>query len=329
MTFSTRFPGFRLRLTRWGTVFLVAMLLVGVAAVNTGNNALMALLGLALGSGTWSRQVLAGVTVNLRPPRELFAGRPTTLEAEVRNRCRLFPAYGLLVREPGGRALLLDALLAPGGTSRHALDWTFDRRGWHELATWRLEVLLPLGFFVKSKQLAGSGRVLVYPRLLHAAAVAGTLGGGKSSVASFAHRGREGDVSQLRDFRQGDERRQIHWKQTARQQRMIVVERQRQAETPVFLVLDPRLADPDEEASRERFEQLVSLVATAVVEYLRAGQAVGLVVGRSVAGPVSSLGMAGLLLRPLAEVEPQLPSADAPATVAGVRSVLYRVEAAA
>jgi len=46
MSFADAFPGFRLRLTSWGAAYLVASIILGLAAVNTGNNALMALLGL-------------------------------------------------------------------------------------------------------------------------------------------------------------------------------------------------------------------------------------------------------------------------------------------
>ena len=38
-------------------------------------------------------------------------------------------------------------------------------------------------------------------------------------------RGREGEITQLREYRDGDELRQVHWKQTARQQRLIAVDR--------------------------------------------------------------------------------------------------------
>ena len=87
MSFADVFPGFRLRLTRWGVAYLVAAVVLGLAAVNTGNNALMALLGLALGSyvvsGTWSRQVLAMIESRVTLPREIYAGRPAVADVEL------------------------------------------------------------------------------------------------------------------------------------------------------------------------------------------------------------------------------------------------------
>jgi uncharacterized protein (DUF58 family) len=327
MSFIERFPGFRLRLTRWGLAFLVASLVLGLAAVNTGNNALMALLGLALGSyvvsGAWSRQVLAAVSAKVVLPPEIFAGRPAVVEVELVNTSGFFPGYGLVVRDGEGRPLIREPLLAPGERRRHPVEMVFPKRGWHVLGPWRLEVLLPLGFFLKSKTLLEDRRVLVYPRLLRAAAMAVRRGGGRRSPDALEARGREGEVTQLRDFREGDEVRAMHWKQTARQQRLVVVERQRMTEKPVFFVVDPRLEDPDDPVQRDRFEHLVSEVATGVVKRLREGIRVGLVVGSVVVSPVRSTRRAPLLLRPLAEVEPTPPTTDPPVTVGAGRTAFF------
>lgn len=308
MSFADAFPGFRLRLTRWGALYIAGCVILGLAAVNTGNNALMSMLALALGSyivsGTWSRQVLASMEVVVSLPTEIFAGRTVFAEVELRNRSRIFPAYGVALRAGDGRTLLVEGLVDRDGSRRRTVELVFDRRGWASVGPWRLEVLLPLGFFVKSKELLPAQKVLVLPRLLDAeTALELDLGGGAPMVDVLVDRGREGEVSQLREFRDGDDHRQLHWKQTARQQRPIVVDRQHAAEGPVYLVLDPRAPDPADPETRERFERRVSEIATAVVGRLRREAPVGLVVGPTIAPPVRHLRHSGRLLRPLAEVE--------------------------
>jgi len=309
MAFADSFPGFRLRFTRWGLVYLVACVLLGMAAVNTGNNALMAVLGLALGSyvvsGMWSRQVLGNVEATIELPSEIFAGRPAVIGVEIENTSRFLPAYGLVVRDSEGRAAIHDPLLAPGDRRRHSVELVFPDRGRHEFGAWRLDVLLPLGFFLKSKVLIFDREVLVYPRLLPTSSASVRRGGGRRSPDALESRGREGEVTQLRDFREGDELRSLHWKQTARQQRLVVVERQKATENPVFFVVDPRLEDPADPRQSDRFEHLVSEVATAVVLRLREGVPIGLVIGSLVIPPVRSVRQAQMLLRPLAEVMPR------------------------
>lgn len=318
MSFTDSFPGFRLRPTRWGLAYLVGCLVLGMAAVNTGNNALMALLGLALGSyavsGAWSRQVLGSVTARVELPSEVFAGRPSVVDIELANASRWLPAYGLVVRDAGGNIVIRESLLEAGERSRHSVDTTFERRGWTTLGPWRLEVALPLGFFLKSKVLVDDRRILVYPRLLPISRSSVRRGGGRRAPDALEARGREGEVTQLRDFREGDELRSLHWKQTARQQTLVVVERQRPKEKPVFYVLDPRLEDIDDPTQHDRFERLVSDIATGIMRRLREGVPVGLVVGSIIVPPVRSSRRAPALLGPLAEVEPQAADGEGPLT---------------
>jgi len=318
MSFAGAFPGFKLRLTRWGGLYITVCVVLGLAAVNTGNNALMSMLAMALASyivaGTWSRQVLASVSVAVSLPKDIFAGRPTFAEVELSNRSRFFPAYGLVLRAADGTTLLAEKLVGTGEICRRSVELVFDRRGWAPLGPWRLEVLLPLGFFLKSKELLPEQRVLVLPRLFD---IEPTIelegGGGARSADLLADRGREGEVSQLRDYRDGDDHRQLHWKQTARQQRPIVVDRQHAAEGPIYLVLDPRAPNPDDPDTQERFEHSVSGIATVVVGRLRRDAPVGLVVGPIVVPPVRDARQSGRLLRPLAEVELAAMDADGPA----------------
>lgn len=332
MSFAGSFPGFRLRLTRWGLAFLVASIVLGLAAVNTGNNALMALLGLALGSyvvsGTWSRQILAEIEATVDLPSEVYAGKPAVVDVELGNTSSFIPAYGLVIRDAAGGSVFKEFYLAAGQKRRHSVEVVFPNRGWQELGPWRLEVLLPLGFFLKSKILVAGRQVLVYPRLLPLSASSVRRGGGRRSPDALESRGREGDVTQLRDFHEGDELRAIHWKQTARQQHLVVVERQRTTEKPVFYVVDPRLEDPTDPRQIERFERLVSEVATGVVQRLREGVRVGLVIGSLVVPPVRSVRRGPMLLRPLAEVEPVSIADETPVVADSGRATLFKVRGA-
>ncbi len=333
MRFASSFPGFRLRPTRWGLAYLGACLVLGLAAVNTGNNALMAILGLALGSyvvsGVWSRHVLGRVAVSVQGPPEVFAGRPVQLEVVLANRSRFLPAYGLTVRGGDRRELIRDPMVPAGQSHRHTVEVEFKDRGWQPVGPWRLEVLLPLGFFLKSKELISDLRSLVYPRLLPSWQYPPRRGGGRLSPDVFERRGREGEVTQLREFREGDEVRQLHWKQTARQQRMVVVDRQRASQDPVYFVVDPRLDDPSDGAQLDGFERMISEVATGVVERVREGRPVGLVIGPLVVPPVRTRRTAGLLLRPLAEAEPQASGGPMPAAPRDGQALVFSAGAKA
>ena len=107
---------------------------------------------------------------------------------------------------------------------------------------------------------------------------------------------------------------------------LVVVDRKKRAERPVYLVVDPRVEDPNDQDLRARFEHMVSDVATGVVRRLQRGEAVGLVVGRTVIPPVRSSTRAARLLRPLAEVQPLPADAPAPAYGGEGSSLSFRAE---
>ncbi len=305
--FQRMFPGFSLRLTRWGAGFLLGLVVTGAAAVNTGNNALIGVVSVALASylvaGVWSREVLRQVHLEVEPPHEAFAGRPVQVTMVLENRSRIFPAYGVVVRDEEGEVIVRQVYLPARGQARVSVTTAFERRGWNEVGPWRLEVSLPLAFFVKSKDAAPAHRILVYPALGPIRKPSWLTSGVQRGQPTQQRRGREGEVLQLRFYRDGDEAQQVHWKQTARQQRLIVVDREAPESAAPVLVIEPRQRSPGSASVREMFERSLSEATSVIVHRLQRGQGVGLMIGDELIAPVASRLLWSRLLRPLAEVE--------------------------
>ena len=312
--FRARFPGFTLKPTAAFWVFLVTVPLLGLAALNTGNNALYLLLALTLGafvaSGTFSRHTLSRLRVRLVAPGEAFAGAAVGVQLEVSNHSRWIPAALVVCRLLGlqGRAVI--AQVPPGGTTLVSLPTVFPRRGRQTLPAVQVEVRLPLGFFVKSVRWPQSGEVLVYPRRVRVGTVRWAGLAHRDEATAPGHGRRGGEVEQLRDFRPGDDRRDIHWKQTARQQRPIVMERRERSLPSHYLALDRQLPRRDDDALLQRFEDLVSEVASSALWQLHHGEPVGLIIGGTVTPPASGSLHARRLLEQLALVQAVGPGED-------------------
>ncbi len=75
--------------TRAGIVYVVIVVVIGVAALNTGNNLLYiivaAMLAAILCSGVASALVLRGLELDVRVPQHVFAGRPAMARIVLRN----------------------------------------------------------------------------------------------------------------------------------------------------------------------------------------------------------------------------------------------------
>ena len=325
---GSRFPGFTLKPTAAFWVFLIGMPLLGVAALNTGNNALYLLLSLTLGSfvasGAFSRHTLRHLEIRLQAPPEAFAGAPIGVQVEARNRSRWVPATFVVCRLAGLPGSAMISSVPPLGTARATLPTLFPRRGKRPLPAVQVEVRLPLGFFVKGVRCPQPGEILVYPRRVRVGTIR-RVGLVRHEEATAPGRGRRGgEVEQLREFRPSDDVRDIHWKQTARQQRFIVVERRERSLPSHYLALDRQMPRRDDAELLRRFEDLVSEVASSALEQLHRGEPVGLIVGGAVTPPGSGSAHARRLLESLALVQAVGPGEDPlPALLSGEQ--VYRL----
>jgi uncharacterized protein (DUF58 family) len=136
--------------------------------------------------------------------------------------------------------------------------------------------LFPFGLFRKGVRYAAGLEVLVFPELFPAAAdrADGTSDFGEetSRRSGWGH-----ELHALRVFRQGDDPRRIHWKQTARTGNLIYMERETEESRRLAILLDNGVSALADEAAEQRFERLVSEAATAADDYLARGHEVELI----------------------------------------------------
>src|SRR5579863_2841169 len=104
---ARRVAGARIRdafdydVTRVGIVYVAIVMVIGIAALNTGNNLLYivvaAMLAAILVSGVASALVLRGLELDVRLPEHVFAGRPVVGQILLRNPRRFLPAFSIRV----------------------------------------------------------------------------------------------------------------------------------------------------------------------------------------------------------------------------------------
>jgi len=87
--------------TRVGVVYVLVTLVIGIAALNTGNNLLYivvaAMLAAILVSGVVSAWVLRWLRLEVRLPEHVFAGRPVRGRIVLQNPRRLLPSFSIRV----------------------------------------------------------------------------------------------------------------------------------------------------------------------------------------------------------------------------------------
>jgi uncharacterized protein (DUF58 family) len=263
-----------IRITRVGLWFVLFTVLVGVAATNTGNNALYlvlsGMLALLAVSGLVSRWNLERLGIDFEPPGELFARRPTLVGFAMTNRGRWLPRWLLLVGLSAQGPWRLVPYLRAGESARGALEVIFPRRGRHRFEAAHVASLFPLGLFRKGMRYASSLEVLIYPELFPPGEIE-IVASGLSGDRSAQRPGWGHELHSLRGFRQGDDPRAIHWKKSAQTGGLVYQEREAEETLRLSILFDDgtgRLASEDEAS---RFERLVSEAATAAWDYLDRG----------------------------------------------------------
>ncbi|MFZ0769916.1 MAG: DUF58 domain-containing protein [Candidatus Sulfotelmatobacter sp.] len=92
---------FHYEVTKAGVVYVLVTLVIGIAALNTGNNLLYivvaAMLAAILVSGVVSALVLRGLELEVRLPEHVFAGRAVVGRIVLRNSRRVLPSLSIRV----------------------------------------------------------------------------------------------------------------------------------------------------------------------------------------------------------------------------------------
>ena len=269
-------PRRTIRPTRDGWWMLFAAVGLGVAAINTGNNLLYLLcsmlLALVLVSGILSEQTMRGLQLEGLRPEEMFAGRPAVVGASVVNAKRWLTSYSVVLEmlDPGPPSSFHVPTLAAG--ARRLVTWEHvpPSRGRHRLSGVRVVTRFPFGLFSKVSRVQLDDQVLVFPAVRpigrHPLGRAGEAEG-----ATAPRRGRSHEMHSLREYRQGDDERLIHWRSTARAQALTVREMEAETTRDVCIrLVGSGGADP------EKLERGLSDAASLAVHFLRVGAAVEL-----------------------------------------------------
>ncbi len=230
-------PPRRLKFTRLGTYFTGMTLLVGFGAINTGNNLLYLLLGMMLAlivvSGVLSEQVIQRLNVKHRLPNRIFAGHPTPIEILVDNPRPRVPSFSIEIvervadlppaRRPAAYFMRVDA----GGEAHATVRFAFPRRGRVKLEGFEVVTHFPFGLFRKSREIDAEEELLVYPQPLDPGPLTGLADLPQGEVR-HPRPGRGGDYYGLRDYRQGDDLRDVHWKLVAKRGDLVLREREKE-----------------------------------------------------------------------------------------------------
>ena len=292
---------FLFRITTSGFLYILLILLISIAAVNTGNNLLYILLAFMIAaisvSGVVSRTSLTRLALSVDYQDAIFAGEYTTYRLSLRNAKKWLPTFSIGVegflenqtrramsgrpegeahgKEPPADAPVMRAsayfpYLPAGGRDDQVFQVRFPERGLYQIASIDVVTSFPFGFFRKGRKIPVSGELVVFPALLEKGDLYARLER-QFDTLPLLRKGLGSELYTLREYVPGEDVRHMHWKATARAQRYIIKEFALESLSAfVFLMDEATLADPAE--GWEKYERAVSFLATLALELQEKGK---------------------------------------------------------
>lgn len=275
-TISTPAPSFTfegvVRLTRIGTSYVLFTVVIGFAALNTGNNALYIgltfMLGSLLLSGVASKGGLKHLEVVAEETAEAWAGTAADIRLHIRNRSAIWNVRDVVIASPN----LAEPVLIPVLRSRDevvvAVPMIFQKRGRAELSAIDLYTRYPFGLFLKKRRVRLRGELVVFPRLIDNEFDVRAFRPASGDQTAANRVGPGSEIHSLRDYVRGDSLRHVHWKKSASLGRWIMKQTDQEAAHTVHVVIDPYRPA---RASEDEFERMISAATTFVRESLLRG----------------------------------------------------------
>ena len=273
-----RWIGYRMeyRITRDGWVYILGIVLVALAAINTGNNLLFlilaSLIASILMSGILSSITLAGVELKLHLPEHIFAGQAVRATVELRNEKLTLPSFSLRVEAATSKnqpaaAMLETPIYFPylprQQSVKQQIPLLFLQRGVYRQEAFKIVTRFPFGFLQKARRMDLAAEALVYPAVAASSEFLEVLPGLQGAMESHA-KGRGQDLYALRGYLPNDSARHVHWKASARFGALMVREFAREDDCRVLLVFDPQspaAAATSPSNEKESFERAVTFCA--------------------------------------------------------------------
>lgn len=275
--------------------FLIGVLLfVALLYKQTGLIILaLLILGMVYGAKLWSRLSLAGLHCRYSADNEkVFPDEQIMFKAQVENHSFLPVWMEMEIKAPAGKTL--EAVFAgnKGLSGESVLLWK-QKISWQWALTARKRGCFPvgpaelaagdlLGFFRQKKALPPAGEIVVFPKIIplrafpfHQEAFFGTQRAGgpvQDPVFPVA----------TRDYHHGRPARHIHWKASARHNRLQEKIFEPTAHGKNLLVIDVKQFA--ENKASENFERTLEVAASLAVKMAQRGSAVGIASNGSLAG---------------------------------------------
>jgi uncharacterized protein (DUF58 family) len=263
-----------LKVTRQGKWYIGVLFLIGIAAINTGNNLLYLVEGMLLSliiiSGIMSENTLRRVRVERVLPAHARAGSETQVRLVASNDKKLLPSLSFKIVEAGAPGLKASGAyilkLGKGQNLSKTRRYVFERRGMATLHAVIIETAFPFGLFVKGRRIELPAEIVVYPRIRKISDRELEVEGFRGGDEGARKKGHGAELYGLREHLAGEDARHVDWKASARASTLLHREYEAESEQGFMVVFDNYSAGPGGDAAFEKAVEEAASIASCLFE---------------------------------------------------------------
>lgn len=280
----------RVMLPREGMMYLLIMIVAFVGSLIGRNNMLMLVFSIMAGpfilNGWITFTLLKRNRVRRQLPERAMVGEVIPVELTLENRKFWFSSWLMVVRdrlrqksllsEPRAETETLEpavlfASVRPRSSRSACYQLQLNHRGRYLFGPLEVSTRFPIGLVERGFIEPSPGELIVHPRVgrmtprwRRESQLASEMMLQRSSRAGTF----DDEFHHLREFRQGDSQRSIHWRTSARLNDLMVREFEQNRDRSLLMLVELWLPDDPQPRDCDRVELAVSFAATACVEHL-------------------------------------------------------------
>lgn len=218
------------------TIFL------GFAAINTANNliylivsALLSFMGV---SGFIGRRNIQRLEIEILPPDEIYANIQTPVKIRIKNNKKFLPSFLIRVLLFGKVTLL--PFIDRRASSDKFIEITLNKRGQNTIDNIFVCSVFPFNFFIRCKKIQESLKLIAFPEPLkcHLSQSDSSDKDKKKGDTSTDDIGFDSELISIRNYTTGDPLKYIHWKASAKTDRLKTKELSSLETEPVLIDLE-------------------------------------------------------------------------------------------
>ncbi|WP_437225642.1 DUF58 domain-containing protein [Planctomicrobium sp. SH661] len=277
--------GYHFRIPGVGLAYLAIMFVLFIGSILARSNLLIMVFCVMAGSfvvnGWLTFTMLRRTRMQRDVPDRVMAGETFMVTLLLENRNTWLSCWLMRLQDSirnGGLILEPEVLFVRVPPNSHRVG-TYHlcpiARGRYEFTHLDVMTRFPLGMVERGVGREAPHVLLVYPRLGHLRPQFRRILQHSMELVSHARPNNgtfQDDMHRIREFRQGDDRRMIHWRTSARMNDLMVCEYHECRDRDLMIIVDAWLPSRPSVKQTEQFERGLRFAATVSMNYLRSSR---------------------------------------------------------